>query len=176
MLYERMGTICVYDGHIPNAKINQNTFSGIEDEPVLNSESVKEDIQINKAKGFIFSYIIGASLAVSSDSARLLRLVKEIKNGIYSLGTKEEKAKTASGAIFNLANEAEAISESLDTKKIAVRRKVCDYLEINNSSAMLRGSSMDEIIHASIQAHALVMASNCAAFILGGEELFGTKE
>lgn len=146
MLYERMGTICVYDGHIPNAKINQNTFSGIEDEPVLNSESVKEDIQINKAKGFIFSYIIGASLAVSSDSARLLRLVKEIKNGIYSLGTKEEKAKTASGAIFNLANEAEAISESLDTKKIAARRKVCDYLETNNSSAMLRGSSMDEII------------------------------
>ena len=39
-----------------------------------------------------------------------------------------------------------------------------------------RAASMDEIIHASIQAHAFVMASNCAAFILGGEELFRTKE
>ena len=37
-------------------------------------------------------------------------------------------------------------------------------------------ASIDDILHASIQAHTLVMASNCAAFILGGEELLRTKE
>ncbi len=35
---------------------------------------------------------------------------------------------------------------------------------------------IDNILHASIQAHALVMASNSAAFILGGEEILRTKE
>ena len=38
------------------------------------------------------------------------------------------------------------------------------------------GASLESIVRGSIQAHALVMASNCAAFILGGEELFRTKE
>lgn len=146
LLYERMRAISVYDGHGPNAKIDQNTFKGIIDNPVLNSESIKEDIQINKAKGFIFSYLIGASQAISADSARLLRLTKEIKNGIYSLGTKEGKSKNASDAISRYAYEAEAISESLDTRKIAARKRVDAFLETNDSSAMLRGSSTDEII------------------------------
>ena len=146
LLYERMGAISVYDGTSTNAKIDQNTFKGIVDNPVLNSESVKEDIQINKAKGFIFSYLIGASQAVSADSARLLRLTKEIKNGIYSLGTKDGKVKNASDAIYHNAYEAEAISESLDTKKVAARKRVDTFLETNDSSAMLRGSSTDEII------------------------------
>ena len=37
-------------------------------------------------------------------------------------------------------------------------------------------ASLDDILHASIQAHALIMASNSAAFILGGEEMLRTKE
>ena len=37
-------------------------------------------------------------------------------------------------------------------------------------------ASLESILHASIQAHTLVMASNSAAFILGGEELLRTKE
>ena len=37
-------------------------------------------------------------------------------------------------------------------------------------------ADIDNILHASIQAHALVMASNSAAFILGGEEILRTKE
>ncbi len=39
-----------------------------------------------------------------------------------------------------------------------------------------RAASLEEMLRGSIQAHALVMASNCAAFILGGEELLRTKE
>ena len=146
LLYERLGAISVYDGNSTNAKIDQNTFKGIVDNPVLNSESVKEDIQINKAKGFIFSYLIGASQAVSADSARLLRLTKEIKNGIYSLGTKKGKAKNASDVIYHYAYEAEAISESLDTRKVAARKRVEAFLETNDFSAILRGASTDEII------------------------------
>ena len=37
-------------------------------------------------------------------------------------------------------------------------------------------ASLESILRASLQAHALVMASNGAAFILGGEELLRTKE
>ena len=39
-----------------------------------------------------------------------------------------------------------------------------------------RVATAEELLRGSIQAHALVMASNCAAFILGGEELLRTKE
>ena len=39
-----------------------------------------------------------------------------------------------------------------------------------------RAATIEEVLRGSIQAHALVMASNCAAFILGGEELLRTKE
>lgn len=146
LLYERLGAIIVHDGQASNVRIDQNTFKGISDSPVLNSESIKEDIQINKAKGFIYSYLIGASQAVSPDSARLLRLSKDIKNGIYSLGTKEGKNKSASDAICRLANEAEAISESLDPKKVAAQNKVFDYLTAIDSSSILRGSTPHEII------------------------------
>ena len=37
-------------------------------------------------------------------------------------------------------------------------------------------ASLADILRGSIQAHSLVMASNCAAFILGGEEFLRTKE
>ena len=37
-------------------------------------------------------------------------------------------------------------------------------------------ASLEQILRGSIQAHTLVMASNCAAFILGGEEFLRTKE
>ena len=38
------------------------------------------------------------------------------------------------------------------------------------------GASLESILRASLQAHALVMAGNSAAFFLGGEELLRTKE
>ena len=37
-------------------------------------------------------------------------------------------------------------------------------------------ASLESILRGSLQAHALVMASTSAAFILGGEELLRTKE
>lgn len=146
LLYERLGAIIVLDGQAPNVRIDQTTFKGISDYPVLNSESVKKDIQINKAKGFLYSYLIGAFQAVSPDSAHLLRLSKDIKNGIYSLGTKEGKTKTASDAINRLAYAADTISESLDPKKVAAQKKVYDYLASIDSASLLRGSTPDEII------------------------------
>ncbi|MBO7613944.1 MAG: hypothetical protein J6S81_09065, partial [Treponema sp.] len=39
-----------------------------------------------------------------------------------------------------------------------------------------RPATLESILRASLQAHALVMAGNSAAFILGGEELLRTKE
>ncbi|MFS6554075.1 hypothetical protein VPJ68_00950, partial [Parabacteroides distasonis] len=99
-------------------KIGQDSFKKITDSPTPDTNSLREDIRINKAKGFIVSYMIGAGMSITPESARLLRLSKDIKNGIYSLGTKEGKASAdALNSVHRLINEAEDLSNDIDPKK-----------------------------------------------------------
>lgn len=144
--YDRLNAIRVLNNRGDTIKIGQETFKRIEDNPVLNSESIKEDIRINKAKGFLVSYLIGADMAITPESARLLRLAKDIKNGVYSLGTKEDKTKEASRSIYRLAEEADYLSESLDPKKIQARSRMGQYLSSLDATALLHGSSIEEIL------------------------------
>lgn len=146
ILYDKMGAILVYNGTPHFIKINQDTFKGIVDYPVPNSESLKEDILINKSKGFIVSYLIGVSQSVSPKSADLLRLTKDIKNCIYSLGTTEGKSKGAIDAIVRMAEDAEEISLQLDPKKDAAVKRVFDYIKSITADSLLKSATTEDII------------------------------
>ena len=124
LLYVKLGAIKLYDRSIPSIKIGQDSFKKINDAPVPDSKYIIKDIGINKAKGFIVSYMIGAGMAITPESARLLRLSKDIKNGIYSIGTKEGKTDDAFSAVYRLANEAEELSSIIDPRKQEARERV----------------------------------------------------
>lgn len=147
ILYVNLGAIRVYDRSIPAIKIGQDSFKKITDSPTPDTNSLREDIRINKAKGFIVSYMIGAGMSITPESARLLRLSKDIKNGIYSLGTKEGKASAdALNSVHRLINEAEDLSNDIDPKKKEARNRVVKYLSSIDAPSMLRGTSNEEII------------------------------
>ena len=147
ILYVNLGAIRVYDRSIPAIKIGQDSFKKIIDSPTPDTNSIREDIRINKAKGFMVSYMIGAGLSITPESARLLRLSKDIKNGIYSLGTKEGKASAdALYSVHRLINEAEDLSNDIDPKKKEARNRVVKYLSSIDAPSMLRGASNEEII------------------------------
>lgn len=147
ILYVCHEAIRVYDRSIPAINIGQDSFKKITDSPTPDTNSIREDIRINKAKGFIVSYMIGASMSITPESARLLRLSKDIKNGIYSLGTKEGKASAdALNSVHSLINEAESLSNDLDPEKKEARNRVVKYLSSCDASSMLHGASIEEII------------------------------
>ncbi len=146
LLYVRQGAIKVYDRSLTSIRIGQNSFKNIIDSHVTDSRFINEDIGINKAKGFIVSYLIGANMAITPEYARLLRLSKDIKNGIYSLSTKEGKTEDAIHSVYTLANEAEELSTFLDARKQEARNRVLGYLSSQDASSMLRGSSNEEIV------------------------------
>ena len=146
LLYVRLGSIKVYDRSMTSIRISQDSFKNISDAPVPDSRFITKDIGINKAKGFIVSYLIGANMAVTPEYARLLRLSKDIKNGIYSLSTKEGKTDDAINSVYILANEAEELSTFLDVRKKEARNRVLRYLSSQDASSMLRGSSNEEIV------------------------------
>jgi len=146
ILYVKLGAIKVYDRSMPSIKIGQDSFKKISDAFVPNSKFITKDIGINKAKGFIISYMIGAGMAITPESARLLKLAKDIKNGIYSLGTKEGRTNDAVNSVYRLANEAEEISGYIDPNKLEARERVLRYLSSKDASSMLRGASNEEIV------------------------------
>ncbi len=147
ILYVSLGAIRVYDRSIPAIKIGQDSFKKIADSPTPDTNSIREDIRINKAKGFIVSYMIGAGMSIAPASARLLRLSKDIKNGIYSLGTQEGRASAdAFNSVHRLINEAEELSNDIDPKKKEARTRVVKYLSSIDAPSMLRGASNEEII------------------------------
>ena len=145
-LYEELGALKVFDSRNAYAKLSPDAFKQINDFAVPESSSIKEDIIVNKAKGFIVSYMIGASLSMTKESARLQRLIKDIKNGIYSMGTKERNSASSEEAIFALAQEANTISKNLDVKKAKADSRVREYLDSVQASSILKDSSGEDII------------------------------
>lgn len=148
ILYDQLGAIRVYNRKIQTVKIGHDSFNNIDDLPSPDMSSVEEDRQINKAKGFIVSYLIGAKMAITPESAKLLKLTKDIKNGIYSIVTNNRKKSDETVlSVYRLADEAEMISSTIDPKKIAARNRVTNYLSSLNATSMLHGSSNEEIIY-----------------------------
>lgn len=145
-LYDALGAIKVFDSRSGFVKLGPDSFKQIHDFAVPESSSIKEDIIINKAKGFIVSYMIGASLSITKESSRLQRLIKDIKNGIYSMGTNDLKSASSKEAIFTLAQEANAISKDLDLNKAKADSRVIDYLDSVQAGNMLKGSSNEDIV------------------------------
>lgn len=145
-LYDTLGALKVFDNRNAYIKLGPDAFKQINDFAAPESSSIKEDIVVNKAKGFIVSYMIGASLSMTKESARLQRLIKDIKNGIYSMGTKERNSASSKEAVFALAQEANAISKNLDEKKARADSRVREYLDSVQASSMLKDSSSEDIV------------------------------
>lgn len=145
-LYDALGALKVFDSRNAYVKLGPDAFNQINDFAVPESSSIKEDIVVNKAKGFIVSYMIGASLSMTKESARLQRLIKDIKNGIYSMGTKERNSTSSKEAIITLAQEANAISKNLDVNKAKADSRVREYLDSVQASSMLKDSSSEDIV------------------------------
>ena len=71
-----------------------NTLNDIEDYEILESE-IATDIQINKLKGLLYGYYIGANLSISQDSVRQLHALYEINDIVSAiLSNPERRANT----------------------------------------------------------------------------------
>lgn len=79
-----------------------NTLNDIEDYKILESE-IATDIQINKLKGLLYGYYIGAYLSISQDSVRQLHALYEI-NDIVSAILSNLKGKQTKHSMMNYQN------------------------------------------------------------------------
>lgn len=147
-LYKKLGAIEVVGPKTNYVNLNRNSFEGVIDCPDIDYKSIDFDRRVDKAKGFIVSYMIGASRALTADSVKMLRLVKDIKNVVYSIGTKDKaEASVASmTTLKELVSEAEKLSKAIDPRKLNAERNVHEFLGKLGASEMLRGSSDDEIL------------------------------
>ena len=61
----------------------------------LNESEIRKDCQINKMKGLLYGYYIGALLSVSSESMKKNNLLQELQDIFYSVLSSEEKKLTS---------------------------------------------------------------------------------
>ena len=61
----------------------------------LNESEIRKDFQINKMKGLLYGYYIGALLSVSSESMKKNNLLQELQDIFYSVLSSEEKKLTS---------------------------------------------------------------------------------
>lgn len=105
----------------PCRKIYGDFFDGIEDIDKIDEEALRRDKLINKAKGFLTGYLIGRGKSLTTESARLLNITRQIKNLIYSLATKEgEDRNRIHQDLRLLVSEANQLSWMLDDNKVKV--------------------------------------------------------
>lgn len=148
-LYKKLGVLEVVDSSlISYVSLNRTSLEGIVDSPDADYKAMDFDRRVDKAKGFLVSYMMGASKAISADSVRLLRLVKDIKNSVYSIGTKEKDVSSpaALASLRTLTAEAETLSRSMDQRKREATMRVYAFLRKIGASEKLNGSSDDAIL------------------------------
>jgi hypothetical protein len=68
-------------------------INGIDAGPI-NKDNVRNDIKINKIKGLLYGYYIGASLSASPDVIARLSVLREIQNIFSSITSSEERIPT----------------------------------------------------------------------------------
>lgn len=149
-LYERFGAIAVSTrSRFDSRPLNRMSLEGIQDCQDVDYSAIDFDKQVDKAKGFVVSYLIGASKRLSADSARMLRLVRDIKNSIYSLSSKESTlgSNAALNALWSMVAEAESLSKVIDQRKIDATKRIYDALAKINASEKLNGSTPDAILN-----------------------------
>jgi len=146
ILYEKTGAISVIDKRYETVKINQKTFEGIRDTGFPDDSCIRKDFLIDRAKGFIVSYMIGASKALTPESVKLQRLVRDIKNCIYSLRTNDNKAAAKQSPLRELTTEANALASQLDPVRKEIKKRLRDYLDKTNASQILNGSDEKQVI------------------------------
>lgn len=116
ILYKKLGRIQVAKHDC--TKLKREIFDGISDYDKIDEESLRKDIIINKAKGFLVGYLIGRKRSLSVESSRLLNVIRQIKNLIYSLSTKEGPDRSRiHNELRGLINEANHLSWTLDENK-----------------------------------------------------------
>ena len=108
---------------IPNASISE--------------DSIKSDILLNKMKGLLYGYYIGAMLSTSSDNIKKLRILREIQNIFASVLSSEQRLMTQSqkerlSNLFSLLNKQQPLFQKL-VEVIGDDNKVNEVLAVLKS-------------------------------------------
>ena len=128
ILYKKANRICVANSQLCKG-ISPDIFNGIRDIEKVDEESLRRDILINKAKGFITGYLIGRGKSLTADSARLLNLTRQIKDTIYALVTMDSSDRSRMHQELRvLTAEAKQISWKLDDNKIRISSAINEDL------------------------------------------------
>lgn len=128
ILYKKANRISVVNSQLCKG-ISPDIFKGISDIEKFDEESLRRDILINKAKGFITGYLIGRGKSLTADSARLLNLTRQIKDTIYALVTMDSSDRSRMHQELRvLTAEAKQISWKLDDNKIRISSAINEDL------------------------------------------------
>ena len=144
-LYEQLGAIAVVKESYDTVRINAKTFS-VADIDTPDDKCIRQDALIDRAKGFVVSYLIGASKALTPDSVRLQRITNEIKNGIYSLRTSDSNNDFKQNAIKDLTSQANSLANKLDPVRQEIAKKIDTFLETTHASELLNGASHEAVL------------------------------
>ena len=144
-LYEQLGAIAVVKESYDTVRISAKTFS-VADIDTPDDKCIRQDALIDRAKGFVVSYLIGASKALTPDSVRLQRITNEIKNGIYSLRTSDSNNDFKQNAIKDLTSQANSLANKLDPVRQEIAKKIDTFLETTHASELLNGASHEAVL------------------------------
>ena len=116
VIYTMANRIKVVDSSVISFDLRPEHLNNIQDGDI-DTACLRQDIIINKAKGFLIGYLAGLSRSLTPDSARMLKLSREIKNIMYSYSTKGSIDKMMAEKFKDLIAEANTLTWSLDTVK-----------------------------------------------------------
>lgn len=128
--------IGLYKNHIVVEKFNNRFDYNIEAIPdvIIPEEEIKKDILLNKMKGLLYGYYIGALLSTTPEIIQKIRTLREIQNIFASVLSSEQRILTTSQKdrltnLFNVLNKQQPIFQEL-LREIGDEEKVIKTFSI----------------------------------------------
>ena len=137
IIYTMANRFGIVDSRIITFDLKPDHLENIHDGDI-DTVCIRQDIIINKAKGFLTGYLAGLSRSLTPDSARMLKLSREIRNIMYSYSTKGSIDKMMTDKFRGLIAEANTLTWSLDKVKT-------DALLEVNKDLLASGFSKEEL-------------------------------
>lgn len=127
---------------------------GLEINRPLNKEAVEHDFRINRMKGFLYGYYIGALLSNSIEIVKRANILQDIRNIISSILSTEAKMPTVlqQEKLATLFNEIQKVNPIYRYLQSVVKESDCIEKVINDLIGLgvvfpSRINSIDNIIH-----------------------------
>lgn len=144
----------IYQSHIfvktPSVETFEWNNNEITDSSIDFAKHISRDRKINKLKGFLYTYLLGANRSLSSEIVTLKKYAKELKNVLSSIITnpdgrasykQEEEIKMLYQEINNAFYKIEGFGEKL---KNIVRQKTEEY-NCTNFTEILKAEDLYDI-------------------------------